>query len=319
VRKEQHQLSHASYRIRPEWSVLPPKGLPKGIMRLSVLYAVLAVLAVSASGAAPTPADSALQRDTLATRNAPAAVVPGASPESPDAPALAPELSPRERIRQERIAEREAYREERLQRRAAIRASRDSARRLDNFYLGAGLASSQYAAHSGTDSEFTETSSPMGIWFGYRTHFARMLGLRVGGLAHFGSTEVERGSVDPIFPSSSYGYQASGSRGMTFEIDASAQAILGPFGRFTLEPGFFYGFGWHTAKYIELDNGFGNPRYEPRPRFSVAGWMLGASLLFGSRDQFSPTGQLAFGKALGSADAAVFTMGLGFTFAFQDG
>jgi hypothetical protein len=107
---------------------------------------------------------------------------------------------------------------------------------------------------------------------------------------------------------------------MTGEIDASVQMILGPFGRFAIEPGFFYGYGWHTARTIRMGNdGVNDVSYNPRPRFSVAGMMLGTSLFLGSRDQFCPTGQLSFGKALGTADAAVFTAGLGFTFAFQDG
>jgi hypothetical protein len=267
----------------------------------------------------PAPAPKPVAGGDSAAR-----AVPGSPSAAPGEPALDPGLSPRERLRRARLADREAIRAERRQRSLAIHASRDSARRLDNFYFGAGLVRSQYEAFSGSDSEVTESSAPLGIWFGYRTHFARFLGLRAGGLAHFGSTEVTRGEEDPVLFATLSSYPVAGSKGMTGEIDASAQAILGPFGRFTVEPGVYYGFGWHTATSIPLDSDYGygygypNRTYEPRPRFSVAGMMLGASLLFGSRDQYNLVGMLSVGKALGSADATVSSTGLGFTFAFQD-
>jgi hypothetical protein len=291
-------------------------------------------LAAHAGTARPAPdpepagyAAKAGDGPALGEEDSAAHAVPGSASAAPGEPALDPGLSPRERLRRARLADREAIRAERRERIVAIRASRDSARRLDNFYIGVGLVRSQYEAFSGSDSEVTESSAPFGIWFGYRTHFARFMGLRAGGLAHFGSTEVARGEEDPVLFASLSSYPTAGSRGMTGEIDASAQAILGPFGRFTVEPGVYYGFGWHTAKSIPLDAdygynyGYGNGpgTYEPRPRFSVAGMMLGASLSFGNRDQYNLMGQLSVGKALGTAHATVSSTGLGFSFAFQDG
>lgn len=276
-----------------------------------------------ALGPAPEPAPAPAAVDSAAPA-APAAAAPAAASAAPDEPALDPGLSPRERLRRDRLANRDAIRAERRERRLAIHASRDSARRLDNFYFGAGLVRSQYEAFAGSDSVVTESSAPLGIWFGYRTHFARFLGFRAGGLAHFGSTEVTHGEEDPVLFGTLSTYPVAGSKGMTGEIDASAQAILGPFGRFAVEPGVYYGFGWHTAKSIRLDGeygyGYGYPQrtYEPRPRFSVAGVMLGASLFFGSRDQYNLIGSLSAGKALGSADATVSSAGIGFNFAFQD-
>jgi hypothetical protein len=306
-------------------------------MRSSSLRAILILSAAAAVSAFAAAAAPVATENSQPTRDAPAlgpvpdrapslaadsaASVPESSSASPQAPALKPGLSARERVRRARSIDREAIRAERLERRAAINVSRDSARRLDNFYLGAGLVRAQYSAYSGSDTEMTESSSPLGIWFGYRTHFARFLGLRTGGLVHFGSTQVVRGEEDPVLFSTLSSYPDEGSNGMTFEIDASAQAILGPFGRFSVEPGVYYGFGWHTAKSIPLTYGYGSGSqvYQPRPRFSVAGMMLGASLFFGNRDQFNLMGTLSVGKALGSADATVSSAGLGFCFAFQDG
>lgn len=296
-----------------------PSFSASGPDRMAADSGALGSSAPNTAPTAPAPAPAAADA-------APPTTAPAASSAAPEAPALDPEPPTRETRRRARIAERDALiarrdaiRAERLERRAVIQAARDSCRRLDNFYVGAGLVSSQYTAFAGSDSEATETSAPIGIWFGYRMHFARTFGYRIGGLAHFGPTEVERNRPDPYYPMNGYGYHASGSRGMTGEIDASAQMILGPFGRFAIEPGVFYGFGWHTAKSIPLDDGYAGLSYEPRPRYSVAGGMLGISLFLGNRDQFCPTGLLSLGKALGSADAMVFTAGLGFTFAFQDG
>lgn len=222
--------------------------------------------------------------------------------------------APRPVSRPDRAALRHARLESRLERRAAARALRDSARRADNFYVGAGFATTETSVYAGSDSEVTEQAGPLALWFGYRTHFLPMIGMRTGGFLHFGTTEADR---DVRGSSGWYGYQSHGSAGMTWEIDAQAQAIFGPFGRFTLEPGVFYGFGWHTADSIGFgDAGAGT--YAPRPRFSVAGGMLGASLFFGSQDQFCPTGFLALSKMLGSADAMSFTAGIGFTVAFRD-
>lgn len=150
---------------------------------------------------------------------------------------------------------------------------------------------------------------------GYRNHISRKLGFKTALYYHTGMTTVSRDY--PYVDSGYWRYQSHGSKGTTSGFEAMGQVVLGPLGRFAIEPGIAYGLGWHSAKAISL-SGNGGDTYTPKPRFSTLAGVVGASLYLGAHDQINPSGWISVGKVLGEEDAVVFQLNIGFTVAFRE-
>jgi hypothetical protein len=264
-------------------------------------------------------ADAGALADTL---NSPIPIDTGESltpyPEAMPKPTAKPSRAEsRAAQKREKIAANERGYQARYQRRLAQNAVRDSARRRDNLILGAGL-SLQHIAFGWTDNTGdttdTETAPSLGLMLGYRNHFSRKLGFKTALYYHTGVTTVER---EYETASWIYSNRSSGSKGTTSGFEAMGQLVLGPLGRFAIEPGIAYGLGWHSAKAISL-SGYTNDTYTPKPRFSTLSAVLGASLYLGAQDQINPSGWVSVGKVMGEDDALVFQMNLGFTVAFRE-
>lgn len=291
-------------------------------MRIRGHFLTAMALCFWAQSAPAAEASSAVDPGVLAdTLNSPIPVQSGAAtapyPEAkPQPKAKGYRAGDRAALRRERLATRERGYQARYQRRLAQNAVRDSARRRDNLILGAGLSLQNIAYGWSDDTSDTETAPSLGLMLGYRNHIARKLGFKTALYYHTGMTTVNR-----EYPYGPYGYSyrhSDGSKGTTSGFEAMGQAVLGPLGRFAIEPGIAYGLGWHSAKAISL-SGYMNDTYTPKPRFSTLAAVLGASLYLGAQDQINPSGWVSVGKVLGEDDAAVFQLNLGFTVAFREG
>lgn len=281
---------------------------------LLCVLALAAGTAFARTGAVAASADPGPLADTL---NSPIPADPSFPGEPPQAKPLTPQTraQAREAIRRARAEERGRILEDRLSRRRAAGSVRDSVRRLGNFTIGAGLSIHGLVFEKPGDTVDTETSPGVGLTMGYRSHMAPKLGMKT--LLHYrtGFTMVER-----AYESGNLAYQdrETGIKGTTSGFDALAQVILGPLGRFAVEPGIAYAFGWHSAESIPLDlYGTGRDAYRPLPRFTVVSAVMGATLYLGRYDHINPTGYISVGKVIGHDGIAV-SMNAAFSMAFRE-
>ena len=192
---------------------------------------------------------------------------------------------------------------------------RDSARRLDNFYLGAGLSGAFFFNGAFTDTGTTEIAPVVDFQFGYRSHFSRRLGGRLGGLLRIapGPHFHQLGPDSVVEGGHAYLRRIDGDGYLLTGVQLRGQIIFGPFHRFALEPGLALGYNWNfpgTVKPYE-----GTRSITPVSRFSTVAVILGASLYLGSRDQWNPTGFISVGGMPGSAGGVDIEGGAGLTFA----
>jgi hypothetical protein len=183
---------------------------------------------------------------------------------------------------------------------AASAAARDSCRQRHHLLLGAkmGAASIQ---HNGPVFDTLELDFAAGILTAYRTHFAPKLGIKIGSEFLLGQTEqlllvhesLWEKHLGDANPDSARYYQGEvGETGVTFLIGPSAQLVIGPFGRFNIEPGAAFTWVVHTADKME----FATKRSYPLQKdWSFVEGILGASLYLGSRDQLEIAGAVRVG------------------------
>jgi hypothetical protein len=205
---------------------------------------------------------------------------------------------------------------------AASAGDRDSCRQRHHLLIGAklGFASIQ---HDGPIFDTLELDAAGGILAAYRTHFAPKLGIKIGTelllgqteqilLVHESLWEKHQGDANP--DSAEYYQREVGETGVTFLIGPSAQLVIGPFGRFNIEPG--AGFTWvvHTADNME----FATKRSYPLQKdWSFLEGILGASLYLGRRDQFEITGAIRVGMSPARPEMISTRINAGFGYAFD--
>ncbi len=208
--------------------------------------------------------------------------------------------------------------ESRLGRSLRISAERDSARRMDNLYLGVGTSLALFTSDPGADTGYMDLDICFDLLFGYRRHFTPQLGLRLGTLLRIGP-QPDRIITPPSHldslgrPDTDEG-QAEG--GIFLGVQARAQAILGPFGRFTLEPGLAVGYDRISARTIKW---FDQASAQlPTQQFATVAAVLGASMFLGPSDQINPTAFISVGRRSGSAFGTNVEGGVGIALAFRE-
>lgn len=273
-------------------------------------FLLLSLLPCLPSQSAPI-ADAAALADTL---NAAIGSVPGSSGSSETV-----ESRPNTVLTGGSESRSDAHRRAVRQNRRVRAAARDSARRLDNIYIGSASSFALLGFDLDRDTSTLEFAPSQGLLFGYRTHLGRLYGFKTGLQYRVGPTLVTRSWPDTVgFPFDNN--SADGASGATQALDAQAQLILGPVLHVVAEPGIAYGFGWHTASRIMLDNADGNRmRYEPARRYTTLSATMGFTLYLGARDQINPTWGITVGKVLGERFGLNYQGGAGFVYAFQAG
>ncbi|HKP94113.1 MAG TPA: hypothetical protein VJ385_00010 [Fibrobacteria bacterium] len=214
-------------------------------------------------------------------------------------------------------ATRQEIREYRLAVRQARREMRDAARREDNIVIGIAPSYIGITHDAGGDPRVEEALPVLGVTAAYRTHFKPKLGIKAGSQFFTGTSEVTW--IDRSANPYDYGYpeESRGSRGSTYGINTSVQLILGPFGRFAIEPGAGITWGGRSADTVVLSGGAGDILYRQESHYSFYNGVLGASLFLGSRDQMNISPALIVGFSPARRDDVQFQFTLGLTYAFR--
>ncbi len=227
-------------------------------------------------------------------------------------PPRPPEDADLEDIRAYRIA----VKKERL-------AVRDSARREDNLVISVAPFFCTFNQGWNTEPTAKEDLVSLAFSLGYRTHFKNKLGIKAGAQFFTAETQITQYFHVPYAPGTSdyygdgYEYSSSGSAGKTYGVNASAQAILGPFGRFALEPGLGVSWGGHTVDTVALSGDAGDRIFVQRSHFSYYSVILGGALYLGGRDEFSISPSLSMGYQPGASGSTMFQGGVALGYAIQ--
>jgi hypothetical protein len=207
---------------------------------------------------------------------------------------------------------------------AASAAERDSCRQRHHLLIGAkmGFVSVQ---DNGPLFDTLELDAAGGVLAAYRIHFAPKLGIKIGSEFLLGQTEqillvhesVYEEHQDDANPDSAGYYEREvGESGVTFLIGPSAQLVIGPFGRFNIEPGAAFTWVRHSAKTMEFGTK-GGRGYPLQKDWSFVEGILGASLYLGRRDQFEITGAVRVGVSPARPEMISTRMNAGFGYAYD--
>ena len=230
----------------------------------------------------------------------------------------APQPHAAEPGRPPRYSSRETIREYRIALKQARNAVRDSARRENNILIGIAPSVDLIRQDPGGEPRIEENASCLGFTVGYRTHFLPVLGLKAGTQYFRGSTHAAWTNGPPI-GDNYYAYETTseGSQGTTYGFNTTIQAIFGPFGRLTLEPGAGMTWGAHTADSVLLTGEAGNRMQPLVSHFAFYDGILAASLYFGSRDQYDISPSILFGFSPALRSMVKYQFNLALVYAFR--
>jgi hypothetical protein len=222
--------------------------------------------------------------------------------------------------RPDRDASREEIREYRIALKKHRQATRDGARRENNLMVGIAPSMNLFFHEADSNPHIDETAPCLGVNVAYRTHFFPKLGVKAGSQIFMGTSTVS--SVhDTTY--SEYGARysdlrsSSGDIGTVYGFNTSVQGILGPFGRFALEPGVGLTWGGQSTDSVALSGEAGSSTYVPQGHFSYLNGILGASLFLGHRDQFNISPAVIVGFAQGTRDSFQVQFNLALTYAIR--
>lgn len=165
----------------------------------------------------------------------------------------------------------------------------------------------------------TELAPALGFGIGYRRHLARKLGLRLGTRAFLGPT-----LVNLTYDKSEGGafripdvVTSNGAEGVSYFLNASGQAIIGPLGKIVLEPGIGFTAGGHSAESIHLEGDAGESDYRPQAAYFSLNGIMGASVYLGKEERSNLTVAILFG--VGSESRIYYQVNAAYDFAIPIG
>ncbi|MDB5047201.1 MAG: hypothetical protein JWO30_272 [Fibrobacteres bacterium] len=211
-----------------------------------------------------------------------------------------------------------ATREEKRAMKVRTDKVRREARMGHNFLIGAGPV---FCLEAPLVSQAdTKVESPgLGISLGYRTQLKEKIGFKGESKFYLASTYVSaiRDSLGSPHVTNHPFSSFDGYKGQTVLIETLGSMVIGPFGRFTLDPGL--GFTWirHSLDSIGVTGDAGDFQVPLVRSLTTVDLSLAASMLLGKRDEYN----LSVGEILGintaSAKDGFIQVFFGFSYAFQ--
>ncbi len=211
-----------------------------------------------------------------------------------------------------------------LEIRQRVAEVRDSSRRAGHLLVGLVGAYHATEIDSG-DHIHVQIADPFGgILVGYRKHFMRGLGWQMSSQILVGKTRVDF-SEDSSSRASNYYYSDyqyethtfAENPGTTTVVNTMANLILGPMGRFTLEPGLGFTWGSNSADQVVLQFSDGPQAMPLRKHFSYYDLALGASVYLGKTDRHVLHAGLIGGRDIAKPQEWHYEFNVGYQFALD--
>lgn len=207
----------------------------------------------------------------------------------------------------------------RFQKILEIKKKRIVGMRQRNILLGIAPAIDIYEERL-NDPSRTILTPGIELFAGYRTHFAKHTGYKLELQVQAGPTLAEyTEDYRPmgVGPDSPDIRSSSGSSGMTITSNLMGSIIIGPFWRISFDPGISLTWQAHSAKEVDLKGEAGNYRLSTPNNYLLTNLVIGSSLYFGDKYQYSYSFEEMVGVMPADIRGIHFYVRIGFAYAFQ--